>query len=143
MAPYQYVWPEGPTFSSSYACRFLPRTGTDKFSNVIIGPVLNLFDIRRTGVWVFSVGLLASIYVIIYFVLPISFINSSDRQYIDQTRCVVSTIIIYTLLSCFLVSFLTDRGCKALEEQAKAYLFNEAPPIPQTLAASALEVKNV
>jgi hypothetical protein len=137
---YKYVWPEGPSFSSSYACRFLPRAGKSKFSNVIFGPILNLFDIRRSGVWVFSLGLFAIIYVLIYYVLPINFVNSTDGQYINQTRAIVSTIVIYYLLSTFLVSFLTDRGCKDLEEQAKAYLFNEAPPIPATLAASAFEV---
>lgn len=134
---YNYVWPEEESFASSYACRFLPKSGNSKFSNVIFGPVYNLFDFQRTTVWLFSIGLLLAIWYLLENVVPICFLNSTDGQYIDKTQVYVFTFVLYFVISACLISTLGTQGCQQLEEQAKSYLYDVAPPIPATLVDSA------
>lgn len=138
---YNYEWPEQQSFVSSYACRFLPRSGRSKFSNVIFSPIYNLIDIQRTTVWIFSLALLFGTYYLIHEIVPICFLNSTDGQYIDFTRVVISTIVLYMILSAILISVLGDRACDQLEEQARSFLYDVAPPIPATLVESANEVR--
>jgi hypothetical protein len=129
-----YEWPEQETFASGFACRFLPRAGRTKFNNVVFGPVVNLLDLTRPTVWAVSVGLLLVSYLLIFNVLPIGFWNSNDGQYIDNTTATIFTFVLYFLLSAFLIGFLTNKGCDALEEQANAYLYNPSPvSAPRTL----------
>jgi hypothetical protein len=102
---------------------------------------MNLFDIQRTSVWIFSIAILLGTYYLIDKVVPICFLNSSDGQYIDNTRVIISTIVFYFLLSAIIISTLGERGCSQLEEQAASYLYDPAPPIPSTLVDSAEQIK--
>jgi hypothetical protein len=138
---YNYVWPERPSFASSYACRFLPRSGTARFSNVIFSPIYSLLDIQRTTAWVFSVGLLLGIWYLLENVVPICFLNSRDGQYLDRTRVITFTIVFYMVISAIIISSLGQKGCSDLEEQARSFLYDSAPPIPSTLIDSANELK--
>jgi len=133
---YNYEWPERPSFASSFACRFLPRNGRSKFSNVVFSPIYNLLDIQRTTTWVFSLALLFGTWYLIHNIVPICFLNSVDGQYVDPNRVFISTAVVYFLLSAIIISALGDRGCDQLEEQAKAYLYDDAPPVPATLVDS-------
>lgn len=139
---YNYEWPEKPSFASSYACRFLPRNGRSQFNNVLLSPIFNLFDVQRTTVWAFSVALLIGTWYLLDRIVPICFLNSVDGQYVDSTRVIISTIILYFVLSAFLISMLGERGCSQLEEQARSYLYDRAPPIPATLVDSANLLKS-
>ena len=137
----KFEWPEPQSFRSAYACRFLPREGQSRFSNVIISPWLNLIDISRTTVFVFSWLLVLAIFTVIYYVLPAgSTLNSSDGQYVDYGRSILSTAVAYAFLSAFLVGSLTAGGCLDLEKQARSFLYDEAPPVPPTLTDSGRQV---
>jgi hypothetical protein len=138
--PFVFEWPEGPKFASSFACRFLPRSGQSKFANTIISPVWNLFDISRPFVLFFSWFLFIAFYILLYYAVPISFLNSSDGQYVSGGRTVVVTIVLYYLVSILLIGVLQDQGCKDLEEQASAYLYSTPASIPSTLQDTADEL---
>jgi len=130
---YKYFWPEEEAFVSGYACRFLPRRGLEKVRNAFIGPVYNLLDFSKTLVLAFSWTLVFVIWYVLYFIMPIGVWNSEDRQYLEPRRVIISTIIIYFVVSFFLIGSLMKSGCKALEDQAASFLFDEAPPLPPTL----------
>ena len=133
-----YVWPEKPTFISSYACKTIPLFGSPKTTNILIAPIWNLAPLpEQATVTIFSWTLVLVLYILLKYVAPISFINSVDGQYIDNDRIYISTFILYYLLSAFLVGANVEKACQALEEQASAYLYDAGPPIPATLQSSA------
>jgi hypothetical protein len=85
-------------------------------------------------VWAVSAGLFLLSWTLVHNVLPIGFWNSSDKQYIDTTRALIFSVVLYYLLSAFVIGFLNSKGCEALEEQAGAYLYGGSPPnAPDTL----------
>ena len=133
MKTYNYTWPEQESFASSYACRFLPRRGMAKTQNYLLGPIFNLLDFSKTSSLVVSWSILLGLWVIIYYVLPIGFWNSEDKQYVNVTRSIIYTILAYFAVSFFLISSLMKKGCAALEDQADAFLYGEAPSLPPTL----------
>lgn len=135
MSKYKYVWPGTESFASAYACRFLPVRGTSQFSNVIFGPVINLLNISKPVVTLFSWSLVVAFYALFY-VLPIGFWNSSDGQYLDINRVYVATAVAYYLFSTLLIGQLTKRGCSLLEDQGQDFLYSLKPPIPASLADS-------
>jgi hypothetical protein len=134
---YVFEWPESEKFASAYACRFLPRSGNSRFQNTFVGPIFNLFDLTRPFVLLFSWFLFFVLFGLVYYVLPIGLINSTDGQYLAVSRCLLSSFILYYILSIFLVGILSDRGCQSLEEQANAYLYIEPATVPSTLQDSA------
>jgi len=138
MRRYDYVWPETQSFVSSYACKTVPLFGSPKPVNTLFAPIWNLAPLpEQATVAVFSWAFLIILYVLIQNVVPISSLNSSDGQYIDSNRVIISTIVLYYVLSALLVSINVTKGCDALIEQAKSYLYDSAPPIPATLQSSA------
>ena len=132
---YKYVWPQTESFASAYACRYLPVRGTSEFSNVIFGPIVNLLDISKPVVSLFSWSLVVAFYALFY-VLPIGFWNSSDGQYLDIKRVYIATAVFYYLFSTLLIGKLTSRGCALLESQGQDFLYSLKPPVPSTLADS-------
>jgi len=132
---YRYVWPETESFASAYACRFLPVRGKAQFSNVIFGPIVNLLDISKPSIAVFSWAIVLGFYALFYN-LPIGFWNSTDGQYLDMMRVYVATAVSYYVFSMLLISKLTGRGCSLLEAQGQDYLYSLKPPLPSTLSDS-------
>ena len=133
MKTYKYTWPESESFASSYACRFLPRRGMAKTQNYLLGPIFNLLDFSKTSALIVSWTILLGLYFGIYYGLPIGIWNSEDKQYVNFRRTLASTIIAYFAVSFFLISSLMQKGCTALEDQADAFLYGEAPSLPPTL----------
>jgi len=134
---YVFEWPESEKFASAYACKFLPRSGNARFQNTFVGPIFNLFDLTRPFVLLFSWFLFFVMFGLVYYVLPIGITNSTDGQYLAVSRCLLTSFILYYVLSIFLVGILSDRGCASLEEQANAYLYIEPATVPATLQDSA------
>jgi hypothetical protein len=88
----------------------------------------------------FSWFLFVAFYILLYYAVPISFLNSSDGQYVSGGRTVIFTIVLYYLVSILLIGVLQDQGCKDLEEQANAYLYTQPASIPITLQDTADEL---
>jgi hypothetical protein len=135
---YRYVWPETESFASAYACRFLPIRGKAQFSNVIFGPIVNLLDISKPSIALFSWALVGAFYALFYY-LPIGFWNSADDQYLDMTRVYIATAVAYYVFSMLLIGKLSARGCSLLEAQGQDYLYGGKPPLPATLSDSVSE----
>lgn len=128
-----FVWPEKESFQSTYACRFLPRSGNTKFPNVVFGPIFNLIDFSKPLVWALSVGLFGLSWFLVHNVFPIGFWNSVDNQYVDSNRAAIFSFVLYYLLSAVLIGFLNTSGCRSLEEQAEAFLYTSPVSAPSTL----------
>jgi len=111
------------SFSSSYACKVVPRDELGKYFNVFVTPLWNLFPLLpNLGPFIFSAGLLVGIFCLLYYGVPISFVNSSDGQYVDFTVCLIYAFLFYYALSVLLVAFLQREGCEGLRVSARKYL---------------------
>jgi hypothetical protein len=104
-----YVWPAKETFSSAFACRTLPVYGSASFKLLsgIEEPIYNLFpNFGKLSVFVFSWALLVGCFLLVYYVLPIWHWNSVDGQYVDTTRSLIVSSVLYIILASFIVSKL-------------------------------------
>lgn len=128
-----YPWPQPESFISGLSCRFLPSHGSAAFSNMIFGPALNLVDFSKPTVMVFSWGILAGIWLLLANVLPISFWNSEDGQYVSDRRILIWTGLLYYLVAMTLIKSFMSKGCAELEIAAEDYLYARKPPVPSTL----------
>ena len=128
----RFVWPEGPSFRSQFACKSLPKRGNALFSNVVLGPITNLIDITSASSFVVSWALLIGLWYLVQ-ALPIGAWNSSDDQYLDTQRMYISTALAYFLICALLISRMQNAGCAELVGQAEEYLYGPKPPMPITL----------
>ena len=133
-----YEWPEKQAFSSAYACRSLPIYGKrSKFITGILEPIYNLIpNFGNISVFLFSLALLIGCFVLVYYVLPIWYWNSEDRQYVDVTRSILFSSFLYILLSSFFIAKMAKEGCNILEKQAFQYLYSTANIVPESLESS-------
>ena len=132
--PYTYIWPERESFLSAYSCRFLPKEGSSKFSNIIFGPVYNLFDLSRPVVLIFSWAIVFLMWYLLTYTFPIAWYNSTDGEYIDDTRIIIFALVFYFVTAFIFISVTNSKGCKQLEQQAEDYLYGPKPPLPYALA---------
>ena len=128
-----YTWPQKESFISGFACRYLPTRGVSSFSNTVVGPIMNLIDVTRPSVMLFSWGIVAAVWLLLANVVGISVWNSEDGQYISDTRVLIWTSVIYFVASTTLIKSFMARGCADLELAAEDYLYARKPPIPATL----------
>jgi len=134
-----YVWPAKETFSSAFACRNLPVYGSSsfRFLSGFEEPIYNLFpNFSKISVFVFSWILLVGLFLLVYYVLPIWHWNSVDGQYVDSTRSILVSCILYIIFASFIVSKLSKTGCDILEQQAMQYLYNPSNVLPESLRSS-------
>jgi len=111
------------SFTSAFACKVVPRNELGKYFNVIVTPIWNLFPLLpNLAPFVLSAGLLVGIFYLLYEVVPISVVNSSDGQYVDLTTCLVFAFLIYYVLAMLLVALFQREGCEELRETARKYL---------------------
>jgi hypothetical protein len=128
----RYEWAESESFTSGFAC------GSEKFNNVIFGPIVNLVpNLPRVFVFIVSWLILLFMFLLVYYVLPISIVNSSDGQYVDTGRSIGFAFLFYYIFSAVLIALLNNKGCSSITDQATAYLYDPAPPFPATLIDSA------
>jgi len=133
-----YEWPEKKNFTSAYACKSLPRTGTDRLYSSLLGPVWNLLPLPdQISATVFSWALLIGLYYLYAEVVPIGPVNSKDGRYVDLSVCAASAFTTYYILSFILILSLYKKGCNLLVEQAQTYLYSAPSFLPATLASSA------
>ena len=133
----RFEWPVERNFKSALACKNLPPSGSGKVQSQLLGPITNLLPLYdHLTVFVFSWTLLLVCYAVNRYVLPINKLNSSDGQYIDESQTMLASLIIYYLLSFFIIGSLYQSSCDLLEEQATEYLYGNTPPIPATLESS-------
>lgn len=141
--PYDYQWPEPESFSSAFACKILPRTGKAQsavLQNAFLDPVLNLFGFQKPVAFVVSWALLAVVWLLVYYVLPVWVWNSSDGQDRNVSRSFLGAFIVYYIFTFLLVAYLAKGGCTSLMDQAKEFLYGNALPLDRTLIASAQEL---
>ena len=112
-------------FKSTFACRNIKPYGkVSRFDNVLFNPLRNLFpDLGGSLlVPVISWGIVLGLYYLIQNIVPICFLNSSDGQYTDATRIVISTAVLYYLIAMLLVMLMYKSGCLALKEISNIYI---------------------
>ena len=112
-------------FKSTFACRNVKAYGTvSRFDNVLFNPFRNLFPDFGGSllVPVLSWGIFLGYYFVIQNQVPICFLNSSDGQYLDSTRVVISSVVFYYLTAMILISFMYKSGCLALKEISNIYI---------------------
>jgi O-antigen ligase len=115
------------SFSSAYACKMYPKNNEGKYINVVVAPVWNLFPLANNILpFLFSISLLVVIYMLLYYSLPIGFWNSTDNQYVDSNRCILTSLITYYVISVVLTAVLHNRGCSDIQEQAREYISKNA-----------------
>jgi len=118
-----YTWPRSKSFSSSYACKAVTTKYSGKVYNVLVAPIWNLFPLANNlAPFLFSVGLLALIFSLNYYLLPIGFWNSDDGQYLDFTRCLLFSLLVYYILSAIITALLVKSGCDDLISLAREYI---------------------
>lgn len=111
------------SFASAYACKVVPKNELGKYFNVVVTPIWNLFPLLPNLVpFILSAGLLIGIFFLLYEIVPISIVNSSDGQYVDFTRTLLFSLLIYYAVSMLIVAFLQNEGCEELRETARQYL---------------------
>jgi len=119
------AWPFSIPFSSAYACKSqLPYGKISRFQNVLFNPITNLLPNFGTSLLVpiVSWALFIGLYFFVRDAAPLCFLNSLDKQYINTSRCILSTFVLYYLVSMIFVSLLFTNGCKQSEELAELYL---------------------
>lgn len=136
-----YEWPESQKFTTAFACRYLPRTGSARLYNALVNPITNLVPVfGNFTVAAISWLILGLIFYWVYELSPISVINSIDGQYTDLTTSLVYSFIIYYIGAFLFVITLYSKGCESLKDQARSYLYTKPTIIPRTLASSAYPV---
>ena len=133
-----YEWPEHRKFSTAFACKYLPRTGTARLYNAFVNPVANLVPIfGNFTVAAISWVALGLIFYWVYEQAPISTINSTDGQYTDLTTSLMYSFLFYYVAAFIMVLVLYTKGCETLKDQARDYLYRAPKLIPKTLESSA------
>jgi len=118
------VWEPTPPFASQYACKFnAVSSKPSKFKNAFFNPFLNLLPNLGGNILVplFSWALLIGIYVLNSEVIPINPLNSTDGQYTDNARVMLSTLGMYFGLSFIITALLFKQGCAKLTDLATSY----------------------
>lgn len=132
-----FTWPESESLSSGLACRALPLRGRGVLANALADPIVNLVDLSRPKVLVFSWALLAGIWAFLAYVAPVWTWNSSNGVTRNTSRAIIGALVLYYIVAFVLVAALNRSGCGELLAQARDYLYAPAPPIPPTLQTSA------
>lgn len=122
-------------FTAELACKRYSRSSNNKLSNTFVSPVYNLVDFTTPSVAVVHWAALIGIYAALRYWLPIGLWNSVDGLYINETRCIVVSLVVYYVLFMVLVAGLNDTGCKAREDAAYEYLTAEPKQFEQGLEA--------
>jgi hypothetical protein len=133
-----FEWPEKKSFVCSYACKSLPRTGSSKFFSAIAGPVWNLAPLPdQFAVAAFSWAVLYALYYYISEKMPINVLNSNDGQFVDLSTAMVSSFVIYYIVTFGFIFVSYQKGCELWVEQAKTFLYTAPEVIPSSLSSSA------
>jgi hypothetical protein len=116
---------EGPPFFALLSCQ-----ASSRFQNALINPIRNvidpgIFDLSsgRSLVWLFSLGLFALVFVILYYAVPVCTFNSSDGQNKNSSRTVGFAALFYYIIAFFIILATYKGGCiAAYEKNALAHL---------------------
>lgn len=99
----------------------------------ILAPIRSLFGIsKHETLFLYAWILLIIIYLILYYFVPLSIVNS-ENGFLSGRRVFLSTLIIFFLIVAAYVIWFRQRACKTKYEKAEYYVVGRRPSEPAYL----------
>jgi len=107
-----------------------------------LAPIRSFFGIsKHETLFAFAWAVIIILWLVVYFVVPISFLNSVNG-FKSGSRTVISTLVIFFFVVVGYVLWTRDRACRVKREKAKYYVQGHRPYQPKYLTQAIERVQS-
>jgi magnesium-transporting ATPase (P-type) len=115
----------------------------DTLYSAFLAPVRSLFNMsKHESLFIYAWLTLVVIYILIYYAVPISFLNSNNG-FKSGWVTLVSTLIIYTIIVIVFVLWTHDSACQSKAKKAAYYVYGKRPLAPRYLSKAIERVQSL
>lgn len=108
----------------------------------LLAPVRSLFNMsQHESLFVYAWLLLIGIWLLVYYVVPASFLNTVNG-FKNATRVLVSTLVLFALIVVAYVSWARKAACESKEIKASYYVLGVKPGQPRFLSRGVLRAQS-
>jgi len=115
----------------------------DTLYSAFLAPVRSLFNMsKHESLFIYAWLLLIIIYILIYYAVPISFLNSNNG-FKSGWVTLVSTLVIYSIIVIVFVLWTHDSACQSKAIKAAYYVYGKRPLAPRYLSKAIDRVQSL